>query len=242
MPGATHNVPANREEAIMSTRTAQHLVTVDQLEVLAAWPPGSRIVMPDVPWEEYEHLLTQLPDNAQFRLSYDQGKLEIMTLSPRHEGFKVLFTHLIAVLTQELDWDWISFGSTTFKAAPNERGTEPDDCFYIKNADKVAGKDVLDLATDPPPDLAIEVDITNPSLDKFPIYESLRVAELWRHDGDKVQFYRLTDAGYVAIPTSDLFPFLPADVLPRFLQQGRFKGGNAMIRAFRKWVQANKPQ
>ncbi len=226
----------------MSTRTAQHLITVDHLDVIATLPPGSRIIMPDVSWDEYEQLLTQLDDNARFRLSYDQGSLEIITLSPRHEGFKVLFAHLIAVLTQELDIDWISFGSTTFKAAPDVRGTEPDDCFYIRNADKVAGKDEIDLTTDPPPDLAIEVDITHPSLDKFPIYQSLGVAELWRHDGEKVQFYRLTDAGYVTIEHSDLFPFLPADMLPKFLYQGRFKGGNAMIQAFRKWVQTTQPQ
>ncbi len=224
----------------MSTRTAQHLITVDHLDVIATLPPGSRIIMPDVSWDEYERLLTQLDDKARFRLSYDHGRLEIMTLSPRHEGFKVLFTHLIAVLTQELDLDWISFGSTTFKAKPSERGTEPDDCFYIRNADQVAGKDEIDLATDPPPDLAIEVDITNPSLNKFPIYQSLGVTELWRHDGEKVQFYRLTEDGYEVMENSDLFPFLPAEVLPKFLHQGRFKGGNTMIRAFRRWGQINQ--
>lgn len=67
----------------MSTRTANHLITVDHLDVIATLPPGSRVVMPDVPWEEYEHLLTELNDNARFRLSYNQGRLEIMTLSPR---------------------------------------------------------------------------------------------------------------------------------------------------------------
>ena len=226
----------------MSVLTAKHLLTVDHLDVIATLPPGSRLFMPDVAWEEYEHLLAQLADNSRFRLSYDQGKLEIMTLSPRHESFKVLFTHLIAVLTQELDLDWISFGSTTFKANPNERGTEPDDCFYIKHAAQVAGKDEIDLKLDPPPDLAIEVDITNPSLDKFPIYQSLGVAELWRHDGTNVQFYSLTDSGYVVTQRSDLFPFLPSDVLPKFLHQGRFQGGNAMIRNFRKWVKSHKSQ
>jgi Uma2 family endonuclease len=242
LPTTAHTLRDKREEATLSSRTANHLITVNQLDVIATLPPGSRVVMPDIAWEEYEHLLTQLADNARLRLSYDQGRLEIRTLSPRHESFKVLFTHLIAVLTQELDLDWISFGSTTFKAAPDVRGTEPDDCFYLANAAPVAGKDSLDLATDPPPDLAIEVEVTPPSLDKLPIYKSLSVAELWRHDGSQVEFYHLTEAGYVKISNSDLFPFLPADVLPRFLHEGRFKGGNAMIRSFRKWGKQNKPQ
>ncbi len=80
------------KEVVMSVLTAKHLLTVDHLEVIATLPPGSRFFMPNVRWEEYEHLLSQLEENSRFRLSYDQGKLELMTLSPRHESFKVLFT------------------------------------------------------------------------------------------------------------------------------------------------------
>lgn len=225
----------------MSTRTAQHLVTVDQLAVLATWPPGSRIMMPDVPWEEYEHLLTQLPDNAQFRLSYDQGTLEIMTLSPRHENIKTLFSHILLVLVEALGLKIISLGSTTFTMPDTVRGTEPDDCFYIRRAEMIEGKDTIDLTVDPGPDLVVEVDITHPSLDKFPIYAGLNVLEVWRHDGERVTFYRLTGDEYQIIQSSDLFPFLPAPTLTEFLQQGKFRDILQMVIAFRAWVKANTP-
>lgn len=226
----------------MSTRTAKHLITVDQLDVIATLPPGSRIQMPDVSWDDYQNLLTQLPDNARFRLSYDQGRLEIMTLSPRHENIKTLFSHILLVLVEALDLKLISLGSTTFTMPEAVRGTEPDDCFYIRRAELIEGKETIDLAVDPGPDLVVEVDISHPSLDKFPIYAGLSVLEVWRHDGERVTFYQLNGNEYQIIPNSDLFPFLSAQTLTGFLQQGKFRDVLQMVKAFRDWVSANKPQ
>ena len=242
LPDAAHNVRHNGKETFMSTRTAKHLITVDQLDVIAKFPPGSRILMPDVSWEEYQDLLAQLADNARFRLSYDQGRLEIMTLSPRHENIKTLFSHILLVLVEALDLKLISLGSTTFTMPEGIRGTEPDDCFYIRRADLIEGKETVDLAIDPGPDVVVEVDITHPSLDKFPIYAELDVLEVWRHDGEKVTFYYLANNEYQITPNSTLFPFLSSQTLSEFLQQGKFRDILQMIKAFRQWVSANKPQ
>jgi Uma2 family endonuclease len=237
-----HNLANLWEETIMSTRTAQHLITVDHLKVIATLPPGSRIIMPDISWDEYEHLMTQLADNAQFRLSYDQGRLEIMTLSPRHENIKTLFSHLLLVLIEAMDLKIISLGSTTFTIPEAVRGTEPDDCFYIRRAELIEGKETINLATDPGPDLVVEVDITHPSLDKFPIYAELNVIEVWRHNGEQVTFFQLAGNEYRVSQTSDLFPFLSSVILTEFLQQGKFRDILQMVKAFRVWVQTNKPQ
>jgi Uma2 family endonuclease len=226
----------------MSARAANHLITADQLDVIATFPPGSSIVMPDVPWEEYEHLLTQLADNPRFRLSYDQGRLEIMTLSPRHENIKTLFSHILLVLVEALDLKIISLGSTTFTMPETVRGTEPDDCFYIRRAELIEGKETIDLSLDPGPDLVVEVDITHPSLDKLLIYAGLSVTEVWRHDGEKVTFHLLSGAECHPIANSDLFPFLSSQTLTEFLQQGKFRDIFPMVKAFRAWVNANKPQ
>src|SRR5439155_25135735 len=101
-----------------------------------------------------------------------------------------------------------------------DRALEPDDFYYIHPAERMAGQDIIALATDPPPDLVVEVDITHPSLDKFPIYASLRVPEVWRHDGDTLQVFRLWDEQYIQTPACGVFPWLPAEVLARFVQQG----------------------
>src|SRR5436190_40114 len=82
-----------------------------------------------------------LPDNPRFRLSYDQGTLQIMTLSPRHERLKSLFTPLLTVLTEELNLNLVGLGSTTFRRAEAARGLEPDDCYYIPQAERMAGRD-----------------------------------------------------------------------------------------------------
>jgi Uma2 family endonuclease len=98
------------------------------------------------------------------------------------------------------------------------------------------------LDQDAPPDLAIEVDITNPTLNKFSIYAGLGVPEIWRYKDRQIEFYRLKGDHYVSISTSDLFPFLKPEVVAEAIGRGNSEGINAMRREFRKWVQANKPQ
>jgi Uma2 family endonuclease len=216
--------------------------TISLLEALEALPAGSTLLLHEVGWAEYERLLAQLPDSSRFRISYDQGTLEIMTLSSRHESLKSLFAHLLAVLAEELDLNLVGLGSTTLRLAEASKGTEPDDCYYIQHAERIAGRDTIDLATDPPPDLVVEVDISHPSLDKLPIYASLRVPEIWRHDGHVIQFFHLVGDRYMEADVSSVFQFLLADVLTGFVRKGKEQGIIPMIRAFREWVVAHRPQ
>jgi Uma2 family endonuclease len=214
--------------------------TIGLFEAIEALPAGSTLLLHDVSWAEYEELLAQLPDSHRFRLSYDQGTLEITTPSSRHESLKSLFAHLLAVLTEELNLNLVGLGSTTFRLPEAVRGTEPDDCYYIEHAQRIAGRDTIDPATDPPPDLVVEVDIAHPSLDKFPIYASLKVPEIWRHDGRILQVFRLTGDRYTQTQHSGLFPFLPAEALTGIVRQGKEQGIIPMIRSFRDWVRAHR--
>jgi Uma2 family endonuclease len=227
---------------MMSTLASQHLITADQLHLIATLPADARLFLPDVPWEEYEYLLSQITDSSSIRLHYDQGRLEIMTLSPRHERLKVLFGHFLAVLTESLGMKLIGLGSTTFKMPAAARGTEPDDCYYIRRADLIEDKDDLDLTVDPGPDLVVEIDLTHPSLDKMPIYASLGVIELWRYDGERMHFYLLAEEQYQEIASSDLFPFLTAAQLTEFLPATKFRNLIPLLQTFREWVALHKPQ
>lgn len=224
----------------MSTATLNEGVA-GYLEAIETLPENGRLLLSDVSWNDYEALLEELSEQRHLKISYDEGNLEIMTLSPEHEAFKGLFTHLIQILTEELNLPYKSLGSTTMKRKKRDRGTEPDDCFYIENVAKVRGLRRLDLTTDPPPDLAVEIDVTHPSLDKMPIYAALGTPEFWRFDGKQVQFFRLVKEQYLEIQHSDHFPFLtPAAVLAH-LEIGDSEDINEMRRAFREWVRANKP-
>jgi Uma2 family endonuclease len=212
----------------------------DYLTMIEAMPPGAVVTLSDVSWDEYDELLNELDEQPRYRLTYDNGRLEIMTVSSEHEFPVNLLPHLIAVIAEECDLDFLSCGSTTLRKKKKTKGTDPDDCFYFRDYKKISGKKRLDLSVDPPPDLAIEIDITHGSVSKFPIYAALGVPELWRHDGKKMMFYRLDRDDYVEIVHSDLFPFLTPDVVRTFLQKGADEGTIAMVKAFRKWVKANK--
>lgn len=212
-------------------------LAMNYLQTVETLPPSSTLIIEAVSWETYQNLLQQIQDDSNVRLSYDQGVLEIMTLSPRHEKWKGLFAHLLAVIVEALDLNLISLGSTTFSLPAMAQGVEPDDCFYIRHAAVMAKKDEVNLAVDPAPELVVEIDISHRSLYKMPIYANLGVAEIWRHDGTQVKFYHLLGKSYVEVESSDLFPFVTSAILSQFLETGKEQGVIPMVRAFREWVQ-----
>lgn len=115
------------------------------------------------------------------------------------------------------------------------QGIEPDQCFYIQNEAVVRGKKRIDLAFDPPPDLAIEIDVTSRTHPS--IYEALKVPELWRFEKGKLQINVLVDDSYVESNPSANFPGLPLiEVIPNSVEQSQIVGRNRTFRAFRAWV------
>jgi Uma2 family endonuclease len=198
--------------------------------------PEQRVLLYNVEWKDYEAIGTALSNRPNLRLTYDRGRLEFMTLSPEHERRAYLLGRLIDALTEELDLPVMGFGSTTYKRAETERGLEPDQCYYFENLDRVRGVMRLDLSRDPPPDLAVEIDVTHSSIDRMGIYAALGIPEVWRLSAGTLQAYRLTAGKYEAVERSPRFPALPLGELVRFLAQGESEDATAMVRAFRAWV------
>lgn len=199
-------------------------------------PPGQRVLLQDVTWQELETILEDLGEHRAARIAYDRGILEIMVPLPEHEYDKEIIGDLVKALLEELNSEFISLGSTTFKNQAMAKGIEPDQCFYIKNESKIRGKKRLDLTVDPPPDLALEIDIT--SRTHLNIYEALKVPELWRFDQGKLQINVLQDGHYVESQQSLNFPLFPLiETIPQYLEQSITAGRNATLKAFRLWVQ-----
>jgi len=158
-----------------------------------------------------------------------------------HENEKNIINRLVQALSDELDIDIESAGSTTFKMEILEKGAEPDDCFYIQNAAHVIGlDDDLDLEKDPPPDLVVEVERTNSSLSKFPIYAAMNVPEIWRVAKKRVRIHLRSNETYQEEPHSRAFPFLSSEVLSEYLNRGQKEGSRLATRAFRSWVREHK--
>jgi Uma2 family endonuclease len=204
-------------------------------------PPGQRVLLQDVTWQEFEKILEELGEHRAARVAYNRGIMEIMTPLPEHEDNKEIIGDLVKALLEELDIEFRSLGSTTFKNPEMAQGIEPDQCFYIQNESKIRGKKRLDLTVDPPPDLALEIDITSRTHPS--IYEAVKVPELWRFEDKKLQINILQDGCYVESQESLNFPSLPLiQIIPQYLEQSRTAGRNATLKAFRRWVQEQIPK
>ena len=198
-------------------------------------PPGHRVILHDVSWQEFEAILEELGDHQATRLAYSQGTLEMRMPLPKHKKAKVIIGDLVKILPEELEIDCETFGSTTFKREDMAFGVEPDDSFYIQNHAQMIGKERIDLKVDPPPDIAIKVDVTSKT--QLDAYEALGVPELWRYEDGKLQINILQDGKYIESEISSTFPNLPiVEVIPRFVEQSRTLGRSPTLRAFRQWV------
>ncbi|MBC5795364.1 Uma2 family endonuclease [Anabaena aphanizomenioides LEGE 00250] len=204
--------------------------------LLQSTPAEQRTVLYDVSWDTFESLLKDTGENRGSRFAYECGTLEIMTPLFEHENPKGNFSNFIVALAEELDIELRSAGSTTLKRKIIKKGIEPDTCYYIQNEPAIRGKETLNLEIDPPPDLAIEIDITSSSVNKFNIYAALGVAELWRYDGDVLRFYQLLEGEYIEINFSVAFPVISVSDMTRFIQQSKNMGEIALLKSFRAWV------
>lgn len=208
-----------------------------------ASPPAERVVericIDDADWQTYERFLAAIGDRG-LRCTYDRGRLEIMAPMRIHEREKRFLGRIVETTTYELDMPLISCGSMTIRREDLRRGFEPDECYYIARAAQVGENRELDFTHDPPPDLAIEVDITSSSLDRQALYASIGVPELWRLDDDGVKFLHLqSDGNYANAESSRAFSFLTRSIVTQFLAQALSAGDEtAVLKSFRNWLLA----
>ena len=195
-----------------------------------------RIVLHNISWETFEALLKETGEDRGSRFAYDGNTLEIITPLFEHENPKCNFGNFIIALAEELNIEIKSAGSTTLKRKIVRKGIEPDNCYYIQNELAVRGKETLDLINSPAPDLAIEIDITSTSVNKFDIYSALGVKELWRYDGKNLNFYQLLEGKYVECEFSIAFSLVSVKDISRFIEQSKTIGEIALLKSFRNWL------
>jgi Uma2 family endonuclease len=188
-----------------------------------------------MPWHAYKMVLQAL-EGRHLRITYDSGRLEIMTLSHQHEFFAELLGHLVVLLATELRQLIHVGGSTTFTHESLEKGLEPDKCYWFQHAAAMRGKMTFDVDSDPPPDLAIEIDISRSSMDRMKIYAALKVPEIWRYDGENLTAYHLSGRKYKPKDRSAAFPGLVMNQLASFLRQGKDQDVGEIMRQFSQWV------
>jgi Uma2 family endonuclease len=189
---------------------------------------GSRISIPNLTWHDFEQLLLDAGEKRNTRMTYYKGTLEIMSPLALHERPHRIIADIVKAILEMQERDWEDFGSTTFKR-PDIAGVEPDTCFYIQNAELVRDCTQMDLSIYPPPDLAIESDVTSKTALKA--YESILVSEVWIYSNQKLTIHILQGDRYVETNTSLAFPNLTmTELVPSLVQQAIKQGTSRMLR------------
>lgn len=178
--------------------------------------PGSTVTVPNVSWEEFESILQELGEKRTTRVAYSKGRLEIMVPLPEHEKPKDLISDIVKILLKRIGKRYEPFGSTTFKRE-NIAGVEPDACFYIQNYQRMISRRRIE-PNDPPPDLAIEIDVTSKTT--LDAYEAIAVQELWIYDNNKLSIYLLKNGKYIKSDTSPTFSHIPlTQIIPSTVER-----------------------
>jgi len=213
---------------------------LSRYELISQLSDGASMTFPHVSWEEYEELLDQFVEPAGLRMSYYKGELTAMSLSAEHEKYARFIEQLITALKLRLRFSISSFGSWTMKKAKKQTGKEPDACFYVQTASAIGNRIDLDFAVDPPPDIAVEVDIHHKTKNQLEIYAALGIPELWVFDNGRLTIHLLEDDHYVEVEISKALPMLTASVLTDFLNRLPKDGEFQTLLAFDEWLQSIK--
>ena len=176
-----------------------------------------KVILDNISWETYQRLMEERGERPKPRYAYDRGRLEIMVSSYEHENLKHVIATLVELLAGELEMDIEAAASTTFQREDLAQGFEPDASFYIQHAARIRGQKQIDLDADPPPELVIEIDITHPSLNKFPIFAGLGIPEVWRYHKQALIILRLEGDKYRAQEASEIFRGLTSVALTRLI-------------------------
>lgn len=170
-------------------------------------PEDRRFLIEGVPWAAYVGLRDALEERVGLRMTYLEGRLELMAPSARHEELGRMIARLVDAWAEACDVDLRGFRSTTFRQEAGQRGLEPDECYSLG-------------PLGPVPDIAIEVVVSSPLLDKLSVYQGLGVSEVWVWAAGKLVVHRLADHGYDIQARSSLLPDLDLELLSRFVTCG----------------------
>ncbi len=193
------------------------------------------IILRGVSWRIYEALMKEHESRSAPRFTFNQGCLEIYMPSQKHEEKAEFLGDIVKTVTEEREIEILSIRSTTFKKDDLEKGVEPDGCFYLQSYDQVFGMQKIDLELFPP-DLAIEVDIFSPSINRFPIYAEFKVPEIWHYSDDEVKIYLFDGENYLESDESLALPKITGELLTRLLAESETMKRSAWLKNVRDWA------
>jgi Uma2 family endonuclease len=196
-----------------------------------------RLLLTGISWDFYKMFCDELEGRPSVRLTYSEGILEIMVIKRPHEFYKKMLAKLVEQIFFVFNMPVASGGSMTFQREDLEKGFEHDECWWIEHEADVRGRGELEFRHDPPPDLAIEVEISRSLVDKVSIFAAIGVPEIWRFDGENLRFLTLQVNGeYQESENSRAFSFLTPQHLLPYLKMDNQVDETTRIRQFADWL------
>jgi Uma2 family endonuclease len=204
-------------------------------------PADATLIVHEISWEDFERVVDGLEEEGVHRrVCYDSGRLELVSPSNRHEIHVRFFDRLVSEFARIRKIPVEMLGQTLWKKRALAKGIEADCCYFITNATFVAENYGFDVETGPPPDIAVEIDITSNSLRKLSIYAALLVSEVWRYDGKAVRIFELRESKYVEIDGSRFLPDLTAALLNEFVELCKLHGQTKALAAFGRRIRKHE--
>jgi Uma2 family endonuclease len=206
-------------------------ITPNELDL----PAGTRLEFPAT-FTEYEALLDRLGDRAALRMRFRDNHILLMAPLPEHGNQADVLSDLVKVLLKKTEQDWQGYGVMTLRKG-GVSGVEPDACFYIQNWQAVLGKRRLDLDIDPPPDLALETDLT--SFTRIEDYVPFAVPEVWIYKSGRLEIYRFVTGRYLAQDESQIFPGIGVkELIPAYVKRAWQIGSSQTLREFEQVLES----
>jgi Uma2 family endonuclease len=204
-------------------------------------PVGGKVILRYQTWENYEKLLNLRQEKAAIKVVFNAHTKEIKLMSPLpgHGNRVDILSDLVKILLRAKQKEWHGFEPITLKKFP-QGGLEPDFCFYIDNREQILGKERIDLAIDPPPDLAIEVDLTSST--NIEDYEAIACPEVWIYRQKKLLIYLFDGQKYQQNKESKIFTNINInleEILPEYIEKAWNVGSSIALREFEEFLTQN---
>jgi Uma2 family endonuclease len=205
--------------------------------------PDTRVVIADVTWNDYLRLVGAVAEGENCRVAYDGKDIELMMVGPVHDSYSEILGVFVNLTAEELEIDLRGMRSTTWKRKKLRRGIEADLSSYFDPAKVVAFDAALarrsrKLKDYPNPDMAVEVDISRPKIDRQGIYAALQVFEVWRVFDEHVSIEQLQPEGTYAPTVGSRFLYVTPDEIERWVLREEARGGVTWKQRLREWVRS----
>lgn len=204
-----------------------------------------RVLLKNISWAKLEELLAELGSDREAHLTYDRGRLEMMTPLEEHDRCNRLLESLLLVVADEMGDSLVSPGNVLLLQPEIGLAVQPMACYYLDNAPSLPPSGKLDVTQVPPPDIAIEIALQEPDSPKrLALYEAMGVPEVWQYVttvGDEVlkgnlKIWALDRDGYGPVETSPAYEFLSTARISEFLAESETLGLARALTLLRLWV------